>query len=86
MYWDAEAYAEGICNSAAGSSIETLVDTINETLSVIKAAKPEDSEERVALENLAGNWKELREAIIEREQEQGEDTVFHRYEEDEDDE
>jgi hypothetical protein len=28
MTFDAEAYAEGICNSAAGSTIETLLDTL----------------------------------------------------------
>jgi hypothetical protein len=32
MMFDAKAYAEGICNSAAGSTIEVLVDTIDATL------------------------------------------------------
>lgn len=28
MYWDTEAYAEGICDAAAGSSIQTLLDEL----------------------------------------------------------
>jgi hypothetical protein len=98
MYWDSEAYAEGICNSAAGSSIESLVDVLDTIIDngdggVINDAyyyrvgeseedttDPDEQNDReIAQSYMDINDKliELRRAIVEREREQGEDTVFH---------
>lgn len=73
MNFDAEAYAEGICNSAAGSSIEVLVDHIDAT---VTALDDDSSFDQVTLAQLGEDWRALRDAIVEREREQGEDTVF----------
>jgi hypothetical protein len=82
MIFDAEAYAEGICNSAAGSSIEVLVDHIDSTISMLTTHAEdmdapdgqEERDERAELERLADQWGELRAAIVELES--GEGTVF----------
>lgn len=67
MYFDTEAYAEGICNSAAGSSIESFVDTLDATIRVLK---------ETGNNQMASEWSELRNAIVSREQANGEETVF----------
>lgn len=76
MIFDSEAYAEGICNSAAGSSIEMLVDTIDATIAAIEGLdnmlKPDDDD----LNRLAARWEELRAAIVQREKDAGETTYF----------
>ena len=83
MIFDAEAYAEGICDCAAGSSIEVLVDTIDATVSAlnthaedIEFPDEEDAIERDELRRLAERWQELRNEIVRRERENGEETVF----------
>lgn len=68
MTFDADAYAEGICNSAAGSTIETLVDTIDETIAALELLDDTD--------DVHGHWLELRDAIVEREKALGEPTTF----------
>jgi hypothetical protein len=98
MYFDAEAYASGICEHAAGSTIEVLVMTIDSTVQWLDthaedmiAVDEEDKEEKDELRRLSEQWSKLREAIVRRERENGEDTVFpdddeedEGYEEDED--
>lgn len=81
MHFDANAYAEGICNSAAGSTIEFLVDTIDSTVGWLDThaedifiTDDDDKAEREDLRRLSGLWSELREAIVEREK--GEGTTF----------
>lgn len=64
MIFDADAYAEGISNSAAGGSIETLVDTIDGTIRALSDVE------------LQGRWRELRAAIVDREAALGEPTTF----------
>lgn len=97
MVFDADAYAEGISLTAAGGSIETLVDTIDETVrllgsgsgSLCWACLQEVTSGRMAAQDtacghkagIADNWKALRAAIVRRENENGEDTSFAETEE-----
>jgi len=83
MYFDAEAYAEGICDCAAGSTIEVFVDTIDQTVGVLDTyiedmvVVDEDDQDLLdQMKVLTQHWSELREEIVRREEENGEDTVF----------
>lgn len=89
MNFDADAYAEGICNSAAGSSIEMLVDTIDATISKFDTYQAmltplRQNDEALEVVRLAEHWTELRVAIVEREREYGDASYLER--EDDDDE
>lgn len=92
-YFDAEAYAEGICNSASGASIETLVDLLDALATrgggVIDDAieyrwsddKDEDGEDdreqSRGYERMRDQLEALREAIVKRERADGEVTTFN---------
>lgn len=86
MEFDAEAYAEGICNSAAGSSIETLVDLLKFVCdSVVPDAisgrkrqrKSNEREETIwYYKDVENKFRDLIEAIVQREKDEGEDTFF----------
>jgi len=83
MIFDAEAYAEGICEHAAGSTIEVFVDTIDQTIGVLDTyiedmiVVDEDDQDLLdQMKVLTQHWSELREEIVRREEENGEDTVF----------
>lgn len=72
MTFDAQAYAEGICNTAAGSSIELFVATIDDALRTLSVnVSPLGGDDTTASRLLA-----LRNAIVERERETGEETTF----------
>lgn len=73
MIFDAVAYAEGISNSAAGSSIETLVDTIDATVDLLSHGDLKTLDTRGRLRE---QWRELRAAIVAREAALGEPTTF----------
>lgn len=92
MIFDAEAYAEGICNSAAGSSIETFVgtldalidDVIDDAIYYRRCDDPDDTGEDAENDNaqaegygaIADDLRALREAIVELERANGEGTHF----------
>lgn len=93
MTFDADAYAQGICSSAAGSSIETLVDTLRVLIEDGGAlddaiyyrgydSDGDESEEESDVEQadrygeIRKQLRELRDAIIAREQANGEPTTF----------
>ena len=89
MIFDAEAYAEGICNSAAGSSIETFVDTLDIIIDdmiddAIQYRRSDDDDEDAENDNAQADsyrdvedkLRELRDAIVQREKDAGEDTYF----------
>lgn len=74
MVFDANAYAEGICNSAAGSSIEVFVMSLDYVIGTMegKAEDMSDSEhyeddDRHAHAEQIDRWKMLRKEIVERE-------------------
>lgn len=75
MNFAADYYAEGICNSTPGSSIETLIDTIEATIDELRAYRQEPSvnddapDHSDALGDLESRWEELRDAINTREKE-----------------
>ena len=93
MIWDAEAYAEGICNSAAGSSIEGFVmyldliieDIIDDAVEYRRADPDDDQDSKDAINDneQAESYREvetklleLRNAIVQREKDNGESTYF----------
>lgn len=83
MTFDANAYADGICQAAAGSTIEVLVMELRATSSMLHAraedmipVDDEDRDEKAEFERLGDLWDELADAIIEREKANGERTVF----------
>lgn len=79
MTFASDAYAEGICNTAAGSEIEVFVDTVDETLSLLNqlAASVEHSKEDAdAIQTIYMRWHDLREEIVSIEEDNDEATVF----------
>jgi len=79
MKFAADAYARGICETAAGSEIEVLVDTIDGTVGCLgellkKLGKNEEARDYTF--NLMDRWSELRREIVEREHENEEGTTF----------
>lgn len=76
-FFDAEAYAEGVCEHAAGSSIEVLVDTIDATIATLAHAQAPGLRPNAERDALIARWQELRDAIVEHERAQGEDTTFN---------
>jgi hypothetical protein len=79
--FDAQAYAEGICEHAAGSSIEELVDTIDATIIELTGIAGDEVTEVLAgltgdpqPRQLAAQWQELRDAIVALERENDEGT------------
>lgn len=76
MIFDAEAYAEGICEHAAGSSIEVLVDTIDATITTLGYAQAPGLRPNADRDALIERWNELRNAIVEHERASGKGTVF----------
>jgi hypothetical protein len=75
MIFDAEAYAEGICNSAAGSTIEVFVDTLNEIIDqgnggiiddAIQYRRSDDDDEDAENDNaLVEEYQRVNERLIE---------------------
>lgn len=60
MYFDAEAFAEGIVAHAAGSSIESLLDNIDYTIEMLhNRVESMDEDEQEALDALIVDWREL---------------------------
>jgi len=89
MIFDSEAYAEGICEHAAGSTIEVLVMDIDATVSVLRThaedMSPSDEdevEEKDLMLRLADDWQSLRDEIVQREKANGEGTFFGNDEDD----
>lgn len=63
MIWDTEAYANGISEHAAGSSIETFVDCLDATIAELDPdSKPTD--DLIGLAQLRDYWSALRETIV----------------------
>lgn len=76
MTFASDAYAEGICNTAAGSEIEVFVDTIDDTLIQLNGIEAQDADDQDVLDTLVGRWTELREQIVTIESDNDEATVF----------
>lgn len=91
MIFDADAYAEGICDANAGSAIEVFVDVIDLLIDeggvfddAIQYRRSDDGDEDAELDNERADayrraWDqfiELRKAIVQREEDNEESTVF----------
>ena len=91
MFFDAHAYAEGICSKAAGSTIEVLVDELDFLIDNILddaityrrydsdgdlSTEQEDLDTAERYEITCDNLKVLRREIVAYERENGEGTSF----------